>query len=178
MPKKEGEGGQLPNKGRLGTDVRRVQNLGRAKFLQKNLMPGQKSGPEIPNARARTSVPNNLLRSQKKEHLKKSGDTVMFQEGQTSVVAWVEKKGRKPVVIASTTINPTSPPVTVSRRKNEGAALDVPCPRSVNEYNENMGGVGRSDALRVEYHTARMTRRSCFTFFIFFSIWLLPIHLF
>ena len=98
----------------------------------------------------------------RKEHLKKSGDTVTLQKGQVSVVAWIEKKGGKPVVIASTTTSPTSPPVTVSRRKNDGTALDVPCPRSVKEYNENMGewdGVNRSDALRVEYHTGRMTRR-------------------
>ena len=48
--------------------------------------------------------------------------------------------------------------MTVSRRKNDGTTIDVPCPRSVNEYNENMGGVDRNDALRVEYPTARMTR--------------------
>ena len=83
----------------------------------------------------------------KKEHLKKSGDTVMFQKGQVSVVAWMEKKGRKPVVIASTPTSSTSPPVMVSRGKNDGTALDVPCPRSVKEHNENMGGVDRSDAL-------------------------------
>ena len=33
-------GGCLPVN--VGTDVPRVQNLGRAKFLQKNLIPGQK----------------------------------------------------------------------------------------------------------------------------------------
>ena len=94
----------------------------------------------------------------KTEHLKKSGDTVMFP-GQVSVVAWTEKKGREPVVIASTTTSPTSPLVMVSRRRNDGTALDVPCPRSVKEYNENMRGADRNDALRVEHPVARMTRR-------------------
>ena len=36
---------------KVGTDVRLVQNLGRPKFLQKNLMPGQKSAQK-PNDRA------------------------------------------------------------------------------------------------------------------------------
>ena len=68
------------------------------------------------------------------------------------------EKDRKPVVIASTTTSPTSPPVMVSRTKNDGTALDVPFPRSVKEYNKNIGGDDRSDALRVEYPTSRMTR--------------------
>ena len=36
---------------KVGTDVRRVQNLGRAKFLQKTLMLGQQ-GAQKPNDRA------------------------------------------------------------------------------------------------------------------------------
>ena len=43
----------------------------------------------------------------KKEHLKESRDTFMFQKGQVFVVPWIEKKGRKPVMIASTTTSPT-----------------------------------------------------------------------
>ena len=35
---------------KVGTDVRRVQNQGRAKFLKKKLMPGQKSAQK-PNDR-------------------------------------------------------------------------------------------------------------------------------
>ena len=58
---------------KVGMDVRRVQNLGgekfskkpnaRAKFTSQNLMPGQKLTPEIPNARARTSVPTVIRES-------------------------------------------------------------------------------------------------------------------
>ena len=43
-------GGNSLTKG-VSMDVRRVQNLGRAKFPQKNLMPGQKSAQK-PNDRA------------------------------------------------------------------------------------------------------------------------------
>ena len=63
---------------------------------------------------------------------------------------------------------PTSPPVTVSRRKNDGTTIDVPCPRSVKEYNENMGGVDLNDALRVEYPMARMTR--CWWLYLFYFL--------
>ena len=138
---------ELLQRGTYGCGTMRINRKG----LPQDLRPATKSKKGEENA--------PCFAKTKKEHLKKSGDTVMFQKGQVSVVAWMEKKGRKPVVIASTTTSPTSPPVTVSRRKNDGTTTDVPCPRSVKEYNENMGGVDRNDALRVEYPTARMTRR-------------------
>ena len=138
---------ELLQRGTCGCGTMRINQKG----LPQELQPATKDKKRKENA--------PCFAKTKKEHLKKSGHTVTFQKGQVSVVAWMEKKGRKPVVIASTTTSPTSSPVTVSRRKNDGTAMDVPCPRSVKEYNENMGGVDRSNALRVEYHMARMTRR-------------------
>ena len=100
-----------------------------------------------------------LCLHKKKDFLKKSGDSVTFQKRAISCVAWLEKKRRKPVLIASTITDPKRPPVTVSRKQNNGIVNDVPCPQSVKEYNEKMGGVDRNDAFRVEYPTARTSRR-------------------
>ena len=49
-----------------------------------------------------------------KDFLKKSEDSVTFQKGAISCVAWLEKKGCKPVLIASTMADSMRPPVTVS----------------------------------------------------------------
>ena len=57
-----------------------------------------------------------------------------FQKGAISCVAWLEKKGRKPVLIASTTTDPMRPPVTITRKQNNDVMNDVPCPQSVKEY--------------------------------------------
>ena len=75
----------------------------------------------------------------KKDFLKKSGDSVTFQKGAIFCVAWLEKKGCKPVLIASTMTDPTRPPFTVSQKQNISAVNDVPCPQSVKEDNEKMG---------------------------------------
>ena len=81
-----------------------------------------------PATKGKKGEENSCFTKAKKEHLKKSRDTVMLRKGQVSVVAWIEKKGRKPVVIASTTTyptrGPTSPPVTVSRRKHRDSKND------------------------------------------------------
>ena len=66
-----------------------------------------------------------------KQTLINSGDSVAFQKGQISVIAWLEKKHRKPVLIASATTDPASPPVTVSRKQNSGRIACVPCPQAV-----------------------------------------------
>ena len=92
-----------------------------------------------------------------------------FQNRAISCVAWLEKKGRKPVLIALMATDQTRPPVTVSRKQNNGAVNDVPCPQSVKEYNEKMGGVDRNDALCVEYRTARTARQWWLYLFYFLS---------
>ena len=99
------------------------------------------------------------LEKTKKDFLINSGDSVALQKGQISVIAWLEKKHRKPVLIASTATDPASLPVTVSRKQNDGRITDVPCPQAVKKYIEKMGGVDRNDALCVEHSTARMARR-------------------
>ena len=97
-----------------------------------------------------------------------SGDSVAFQKGQISVVAWLEKKRRKTVLNASTTTDSTSAPVTASRKQNDGRMADVPCPQTVKQYNEKMQGVDWNDALCVKYSTARMAR--CWWLYIFYFL--------
>ena len=96
---------ELLQRGTCGCSTMRINRKG----LPQELWPATKGKKGEENA--------PCFAKTKKEHLKKSGDTVMFQKGQVSVVAWMKKKGRKPVVIASTITSPTSPSVTVSRRK-------------------------------------------------------------
>ena len=137
---------ELLRRGTFGCGTMRSNRKG----LPQDLWPAAKKdkGKNVP-----------CLEKTKKDFLINSGDSVVFQKGQISVIAWLEKKRRKPVLIASTTTDPASPPVTVSRKQNDGRMADVPCPQAVKKYDEKMGGVDRNDALRVEYSTARMARR-------------------
>ena len=89
---------ELLQRGTCGCGTMRINQKGLPQELQPAIK--DKKGKENALCFAKT----------KKEHLKKSGHTVMFQKGQVSVVAWIEKKGRKVVVIASTTISPTFHP--------------------------------------------------------------------
>ena len=149
---------ELLRRGTFGCGTMRSNRKG----LPQDLRPAAKKdkGKNVP-----------CLEKTKKDFLIKSRDSVTFQKGQISVVAWLEKKHRKPVLIASTTTDPASPPVTVSRKQNNGRMADVPCPQAVKKYNEKMGGVDQNDALRVEYSTARMARRWwLYIFYLLFDL--------
>ena len=87
------------------------------------------------------------------KHLKKSGDTFMFQKGQVFVVAWIEKKRQKTCCDcfnnhqSNMALHLMFLPQDQSRSNNE-----------IREYGR-VDVIDRSDVLRMEYHTAIMTRR-------------------
>ena len=102
---------------------------------------------------------NKNLAKTIKNVLKKPGDSVVLQNGSITALAWLEKKSRKPVLIACTNSSPDSPQEVVPRKQKDGSRIDVPCPLPVKDYNGSMNGVDRTDQMRTEYVTTRMSKR-------------------
>ena len=114
--------------------------------------------PSEPRPKTKNNARVNLQKTLK-EGLKESGNSVVFQKGPVTALAWLEKKSRKPVLIASSNSNPLEPQAFVNRRQKNGDVREVHCPRPVKSYNANMNGVDRTDQMRTQYVTTRMSRR-------------------
>ena len=95
---------------------------------------------------------NNTLKLQ-------PGEFRTWQKGKITAHVWQEKKGRKPVRILASNYNPQEPHTSVKRKQHDGSSKDVPCPRPVKSYNENMNTVDRSDQMRTAYPTTRTSKR-------------------
>ncbi len=113
-----------------------------------------------------------------KKHLKKGlsrrGDFVVAQFKKAieivtksakslAVVLWQDNK---PVVVVSTNCDPSSS-TTVQRRLKDGTQVAVPCPTSVNLYNQYMGGVDLNDQLR-GYYRVRLKGRKFYKYIFWF----------
>ena len=119
-------------------------------------------------AELRPKTKNNAqknLRKTIKEELKESGDSVVFQKGAVTALAWLEKPKRKPVLIAATNSLPDCAADSVQRKQKNGELAEVPCPRPVKDYNGKMNGVDRTDQMRTEYTTTRMSKGGELKFF-------------
>ena len=116
--------------------------------------------PQALRPKTKTNAGENLKLTLKNE-LKNDGDSVILQKGETGIVclAWLEKKSRKPVLIASTTSSPDAPDSSVKRKQKNGDKKDVSCPKPVELYNQKVNGVDRCDQSRTEYSTGRMSKR-------------------
>lgn len=98
----------------------------------------------------------------------KKGEKVVVQKGISNVVftKWHDKRD---VSLLSTNCGPEEPMVVIERRKKNGEIVCVEKPKSISLYNNNMGGVDRSDQLRSYYNSCRISRKwyKYIFFFIF-----------
>ena len=80
-----------------------------------------------------------------------------------SISLWQDNK---PVLVASTSCDPTRT-ATVQRRLKNGTQISVPCPIAIKEYNEHMGGVDLNDQLR-RYYGVRSKGRKFYKYIWWF----------
>lgn len=83
-----------------------------------------------------------------------------------TVSKWKDR-GKKSVVVA-TTIHSVSDMSTVKRMTKEGVRVTVNCPKSIDDYNQHMGGVDLFDQLHSCYNIAWKSRRWWLKFFYYF----------
>ncbi|KAF2888552.1 hypothetical protein ILUMI_17621 [Ignelater luminosus] len=74
------------------------------------------------------------------------------------IVSKWKDRGKKCLVVAST-MHSTAEMSTVNRMTKEGVRVQIACPKSVDDYNRNMGGVDRRDQLQPCYSIAWKSRR-------------------
>lgn len=84
------------------------------------------------------------------------GDFKVLQKNEMTAMSW---KDKRTVHMLSTAENPISMPSSVPRKQRDGTQIQVPCPRSVPEYNDHMNGVDISDQLRTQYSTYRKSKK-------------------
>lgn len=83
-----------------------------------------------------------------------------------TVSKWKDR-GKKSVVVAST-IHTVSDMSTVKRMTKEGVRVTVNCPKSIDDYNQHMGGVDLFDQLHSCYNVAWKSRRWWLKLFYYF----------
>ena len=88
--------------------------------------------------------------------VKNAGDFLQFQKDGLLVSAWWEKKGRKPVLVVSTSTNPEAGPSTMQSKLKNGDIMDVPCVEPIRDYNAWMNAV---DQIRATYSIARSSKQ-------------------
>lgn len=87
----------------------------------------------------------------------KLGEFRHAMTGDISLILWKDR-GQKPVSIVSSMHNPDDK-TTVKRTNREGVKEEIPCPKSVFDYNDNMGGVDHFDQLLQCYSISQKSRR-------------------
>ncbi|KAK3108956.1 hypothetical protein FSP39_019728 [Pinctada imbricata] len=86
-----------------------------------------------------------------KSKLKKQGDVIQMQKGDTVATAWHDKRT---VTLLSTNVDPTDT-TEVQRKQTDGTIINVPCPRVLKIYTQFTNGVDRADQLRSTYSIYR-----------------------
>lgn len=99
----------------------------------------------------RTGLPPSSRRK-----LKREGEMICEQKGNLVYTKWHDKRD---VNILSTNFNPLDPKTVKERRKKNGDVVHVEKPACVDLYNNNMGGVDRSDQLRSYYSACRPSKK-------------------
>lgn len=82
------------------------------------------------------------------------GHSASRSDGQVTALVWVDKK---PIHFLSTVYDPNET-FFVNRRQKDGSALEVSCPKTVQEYNKNMGGCDLNDQMTKLYRTRKHYR--------------------
>ena len=83
------------------------------------------------------------------------GQSSFRQSGDLSAMVWMDKK---PVTLLSTLATPNEI-VSVKRKKKDGSAVEVACPKAVKVYNEFMSGVDKGDQQRGYYKVRCKSRK-------------------
>ena len=92
------------------------------------------------------------------------GDFLTVQKGNVCASSWMDKKV---VTVMSTTSQPKTG--TVLRRQKDGTRVTVPCPLSIINYNQFMGGVDRGDQVR-GYYSCRTKCRKFYKYIFHFLL--------
>ena len=92
------------------------------------------------------------------------GDFLTIQKGNVCASSWMD---RKIVTVMSTTSQPDVG--SVLRRQKDGSRISVPCPLSIMEYNNFMGGVDRGDQVR-GYYSCRTKCRKFYKYIFHFLL--------
>ena len=92
------------------------------------------------------------------------GDFLTIQKGNVCASSWMDKKT---VTVMSTTSQPDVG--TVLRQQKDGFRISVPCPLSIMEYNNFMGGVDRGDQVR-GYCSCRTKYRKFYKYIFHFLL--------
>ena len=85
-----------------------------------------------------------LLKPVVKKGLQTRGSSKTYQDGNLTVTVWQDNQ---PVTLISNTSDPTTTS-SIVRKNRDGTTATYSCPDSLALYNQNMGGVDRSDQLR------------------------------
>ena len=91
------------------------------------------------------------------------GQSSFRQSGDLSAMVWMDKK---PVTLLSTLATPNEI-VSVKRKKKDGSAVEVACPKAVKVYNEFMSGVDKGDQQR-GYYKVRCKSRKNYKYIFYF----------
>ena len=91
------------------------------------------------------------------------GDFLTVQKGNVCASSWMD---RKVVTVMSTTSQPDGG--SVLRQQKDGTRIPVPCPLSIIDYNNFMGGVDRGDQVR-GYYSCRTKCRKFYKYIFHFS---------
>lgn len=111
----------------------------------------------------RKHFPHEFLKSNKA--MKKSDMDFAMSED-ISLSKWMDR-GSKPVTLLSSMHNP-SKHTKVKRTNVKGEREEVPCPESISDYNQFMGGVDRMDQMLSAYSVAQKSRRWWIKLFYYF----------
>ena len=92
------------------------------------------------------------------------GDFLTVQKGNVCTNSWMD---RKVVTVMSTTSQPEGG--SVLRRQKDGTRIPVPCPLSIIDYNNFMGGVDRGDQVQ-GYYSCRTKCRKFYKYIFHFLL--------
>ena len=101
--------------------------------------------------------------SLKKKKLKRGESLSELVEFNAECMVWQDKKS---VFFINTVYNPTDH-TEVKRRSKDGSQTILPCPTTVKNYNQFMGGVDVADAKRKAYSCSRCSRKWWLRLFYF-----------
>lgn len=95
------------------------------------------------------------------------GQSTFRQCGDLVATIWMDKK---PVTLLSTLASP-SEITSVQRRRKDGSAIEVTCPKPVKLYNQYMSGVDKGDQQRGYYKVRCKSKKNYkYIFYLYYEL--------